>query len=416
METFGQRIKRVRSERNLTAKQLAGRLKISLPYLSQLEGDLAIPSEELARKIANSLDQDAEEVLFHARRIPEQLAAILTKFPNAAASFLGGGRRLKRRLEPVRLTATQANNEAPLGTLGPTLPLPVSEPRMLEKAGSLVETFEIVRPSIVAFASKVTMTELGGVPVFPDIVGTGFVVDSRGIVITNAHVVRALEALPRHPVTGARSDMAMVWAHVEAVGEGHTLPVVFADVKASSIIRSFVPNGPFFGEDLPDIAFVQLNVREIPALKLSTEPCAARMGLPVATAGFPLGTDPLVVHGKVTQVTPFLRHGIISSLNPFPCPYPHGFTVDIMSQGGASGSPVFLTDHPTVIGMVYAGFPGTNVTMAIPSNLLSQALAQCGEPLGLENVPTLEDYLRKSERSAELKWESFVFMGKTNAS
>jgi hypothetical protein len=49
--------------------------------------------------------------------------------------------------------------------------------RMTEN--SLENTFEIVRSSIVAFASRVVRSER---PQFPDIIGTGFVVDARGVV------------------------------------------------------------------------------------------------------------------------------------------------------------------------------------------------------------------------------------------
>jgi S1-C subfamily serine protease len=47
-------------------------------------------------------------------------------------------------------------------------------------------TFETVRPSIVAFASRFVPRER---PDFPEIIGTGFVVDSRGVAVTNRHVV-----------------------------------------------------------------------------------------------------------------------------------------------------------------------------------------------------------------------------------
>jgi hypothetical protein len=49
--------------------------------------------------------------------------------------------------------------------------------RMTEN--SLENAFEIVRSSIVAFASRVVRSER---PQFPDIIGTGFVVDARGVV------------------------------------------------------------------------------------------------------------------------------------------------------------------------------------------------------------------------------------------
>ena len=71
---------------------------------------------------------------------------------------------------------------------------------------------------------------------------------------------------------------------------------------------------------------------------------------------------------------PFLRHGIISSVHPFPCPNPHGFTIDALSQAGASGSPIILADSPAVVGMLYAAFEQKSITYALPSGLLEECV------------------------------------------
>jgi S1-C subfamily serine protease len=275
---------------------------------------------------------------------------------------------------------------------------------------TLADTFDLVRPTIIAFASRLVQTPVGGKPLFPAIIGTGFVVDADGIVVTNDHVIEALQKLPPHPVTGAPSPVAIVCANPELVGEGHALPMLFIEIKGYSRISSFKSQGPFYGEDVPDIGFVQLKVRGLPAVALADWPHAQRQGAEVATAGFPLGTDPLVAYGKVSQLTPLLRRGIISSLLPFPCPYPHGFTLDIMSQGGASGSPVFLTDQPSVVGIVHAGIEDTNLTYAIPSILIRDALSVCtnGDSLDLTDVPTLESLIAQGPRTDELRWDSFI--------
>jgi transcriptional regulator with XRE-family HTH domain len=86
-ETFGQRLKRLRRESKLSSTDLASDLKITLPYYSQLEADLAVPSEELARKIAVKFNQEEEELVFLARRVPKQLDEIREKYPNQAAAY-----------------------------------------------------------------------------------------------------------------------------------------------------------------------------------------------------------------------------------------------------------------------------------------------------------------------------------------
>jgi S1-C subfamily serine protease len=390
--------------------------------MSQLESGRAVPSEELARRLASVLQQDEEEFLLSARRISDRVGDLLEKFPKLASLLPHRTESEKakpsygRRNTMVRLVAGAKNAEEIINALK----VPEYRASSTRKeppandVGTLADTFDIVRPSIIAFASRHVPTKIGERPIFPDIIGTGFVVDSRGIVVTNRHVAEALQQLPPHPKTGATSAMAIISPGPETTAGGVAFPVLFAEIKAYSHITSFSSNGPYYGEAIPDLAFVQLKVRDLPALSLVTEPNTIRAGIPVATAGFPMGTDPLVVYGSISQLTPFLRKGIISSVYPYPCPNPHGFTMDIVSQGGASGSPVFCPDSPKVLGIVHAavqhsGQP-TNVTIALPSLLVSEALEACtnGVPLDLSGVPTMDDLLRESPRTDELRWESFV--------
>ena len=154
------------------------------------------------------------------------------------------------------------------------------------------------------------------------------------------------------------------------------------------------PAGTYYGEELPDLAFLQLNVRDLPSLEIEAGQNIIRAGVPVAYSGYPLGGG-LVLHLEdrtapiVVQAMPFVRQGIVSSVHPFPCPSPHGFTIDASSQGGASGSPIFLIDRPAVIGMLYAAVDGTNLTFALPGFLLKTALTQCLESGVLGEPPEL---------------------------
>ena len=400
----------------MLGKELAQRLRISLPYLSQLESGRAVPSEDLARRIAREFSQDEDEVVFLARRTGNSLDAFMQTTPNSMQSYLS---RLspdsdtQRRLEKPMVRLIAQSHES-LESLPPHLVVDGTRSGLAEfppqTSKSLADVFDIVRPSVVAFASRRVAALPGARPVFPEILGTGLVVDGDGIVVTNDHVIEALQKLPPHPISKVPSGIAIVWGKAERTGEGHVLPIHFIEIKAYSRIESFSANGPYYGEDRPDIGFVQLKVRGLPALTLRTQPNTLRQGIDVAIAGFPRGTDPMLAYGKVSQLTPMLRRGIVSSLLPFPCPQPHGFTVDIMSQGGASGSPVFLVDSPEVVGLVHAGFQGTNLTYAIPSITIHEALSVCasGGGLDLSDIPTLQELTERAERSDELRWESFL--------
>jgi len=235
---------------------------------------------------------------------------------------------------------------------------------------TLPETFEVIRPSIVALGSGLAQTTSGELPAFPRIVGTGIIVDSRGVVVTNRHVVEELRQLPPNPKTGAPSDFALLFTGPET-----TLSV---EIRGYAVPESFHYAGEdFYGETMPDLAFLQLKVSHAPFLNLAIAPNTLRVGMSIATAGFPPGTDPFMESGKIPQTIPLLRQGIVSSLYPLPGPHPHGFAIDTMMQDGGNGSPIWLTESPTVIGMLYACLQDANITLALPSEMINAALASC---------------------------------------
>src|SRR5260370_38364128 len=81
-----------------------------------------------------------------------------------------------------------------------------------------------------------------------------------------------------------------------------------------------------------------------------------------------MGTPALTAPGSVHQLSPFLQRGIISAVLPFPCQAPHSFVINLMRLGGASGSPVFLTDSPRVIGILNAGLLDAALTVGQGQN------------------------------------------------
>jgi hypothetical protein len=286
----------------------------------------------------------------------------------------------------------------------------------------LPETFETVRKSIVALGTKLAIGQSGApLPAFPTIIGTGFIVDERGIVITNRHVAEALTNLPTHPQTGESSAFAMIFSDIVATNGSHEMLAYNVDIRGYDIPHSFTTGGQFYGAGIPDLAFILLNVRDVPALRLATEPNTLRIGMPIATAGFARGTRALVLYDKLVQATPLLRQGIVSSLYPFPCPQPHGFTIDVMIQGGASGSPIFVHNEPVVVGMLYGGPEhlvydiygrktriDMNITMALPSKMLSDALNQSLEATGtldLTDVPSLNELRREGQPPHGATWD-----------
>src|SRR5262249_9730177 len=92
---------------------------------------------------------------------------------------------------------------------------------------------------------------------------------------------------------------------------------------------------------------------------------------------------------------------IVSAALPFPDVHPHGYLINIMVQGGASGSPVFLLDTGNVIGAIYASrldncLP-TNFSHVVPSHLILRVLTDENKAMLLQSltndVPALDEIL-----------------------
>lgn len=273
----------------------------------------------------------------------------------------------------------------------------------------LGETYEALSPSIVALGSRLSLRQTDA-PVFPTILGTGFVVDARGIIATNRHVAEPLQLLPLHPATGQPFAFAMFVGPLVRIEGQQVRGIFFRDIKDYVILDRFESDSPFYGEDIPDIAFLQLDVCDVPALKLETSDNNWQVGSPIATAGYAMGKAALVVYNKVNQITPLLRHGIISSVYPYPVEKPHGFTTDIMTQGGESGSPFFQPDTGTVVGLLHSGFDYTNITIGIPSWLVKAALESCLKeyPFEFSGSPTLAEVMKDPKPEEGLRWETVI--------
>ena len=93
MSSFGQRIRELRQARSLSLRQAALELRISHPYLVQLEQGVETPSEELIRRMGSFYKVDTNELLFSARKIDQTLQNVATSFPDQTAQTLQNFRR-----------------------------------------------------------------------------------------------------------------------------------------------------------------------------------------------------------------------------------------------------------------------------------------------------------------------------------
>jgi len=225
----------------------------------------------------------------------------------------------------------------------------------------LAESYEKIKPAIVAFTPKFhpVYNPSDSLPEFPSIFGTDFIIDD-GIVVTNEHVIKEFSKLPKP--SDCPSDLwpvdCLLLHYIPDIG----VVLISIDVIGVMGISQMEHGKVYYGPPKPDVAFVHVKMKNLPHVKVEYNLKEIKEGKDIATAGFPMGTDTLTAPGYLHQLTPTLQKGIISAVLPFQCEAPHALMINVMVQGGASGSPVFLPETGEVIGVLYAGLEETRHT------------------------------------------------------
>jgi transcriptional regulator with XRE-family HTH domain len=79
---FGEKLKQIRTEKNMTQPQLAETIGIEQSYLSKLENDKSVPSAEMFQSIIKTLEMDAKDFLKDIDK--EILNGVLKHIPEVA--------------------------------------------------------------------------------------------------------------------------------------------------------------------------------------------------------------------------------------------------------------------------------------------------------------------------------------------
>jgi transcriptional regulator with XRE-family HTH domain len=92
-ETLGRRIKQERLRLEMTQRELAEAVGITVPYMSKIEADRETPTDEKLVRLAEVLKLNADELILSAGRMPSDVMDRLAADPSRALEFL---RRMRK--------------------------------------------------------------------------------------------------------------------------------------------------------------------------------------------------------------------------------------------------------------------------------------------------------------------------------
>ena len=87
-ESLGQRIRTQRLALELTQREVADAVGITVPYMSKIEADRETPTDDKLKKLAQTLRMNADELILAAGRIPTDVMDRLSADPAKGLEFL----------------------------------------------------------------------------------------------------------------------------------------------------------------------------------------------------------------------------------------------------------------------------------------------------------------------------------------
>jgi transcriptional regulator with XRE-family HTH domain len=86
-KTFGETVRDIRKEQQLSQRDLAGKVGVSFTYISKIENEKLdfgdYPSEQLIRKLAEALNTEADELMILAKKVPDRIKQRVMERPDA---------------------------------------------------------------------------------------------------------------------------------------------------------------------------------------------------------------------------------------------------------------------------------------------------------------------------------------------
>jgi transcriptional regulator with XRE-family HTH domain len=85
--TLGELLREARTAADLSLRDLAKKLSISPSYISDIENDRRVPSEEVLRDLANTFGLSFDDLMAMAGRVGDQTERYLRHHPTAGILF-----------------------------------------------------------------------------------------------------------------------------------------------------------------------------------------------------------------------------------------------------------------------------------------------------------------------------------------
>ena len=218
---------------------------------------------------------------------------------------------------------------------------------------------ELNRPAVVFIRVEFELLdEIGQVIVTDARTGSGFLVSSSGLIVTNRHLVRDWE------YNSASQSLTGRTTKVEVILPGQTREqAILADVHRIN------PD-----KDSPDVAILKINLSRLRFVRgIESDLNNIEQGEDVAVIGYPLGLD-LLKQTHDEQIGPSLSTGIVSRVGQ------DYIQLNLRAYHGNSGGPA-LNRKGEVIGILTANVTSAqDIALCTP---ISAALELINQPTNL---------------------------------
>ncbi len=195
-----------------------------------------------------------------------------------------------------------------------------------------------------------------------EVLGSGFCVDSRGVIVTCRHVIEAFMAKSAAEQI-AQTPESEKGKPIRRLDPGEVIPpqvlFFYQGPQPHLLFAAQIQARLIVAKTDRDLACIRIDQHEgfrsgYPYLEIE-DPNSLFDGAEVATCGFPLGS---YLGDQIGTITSSFTRGIISSILPAagaPREHIEGYQLDLTATHGNSGGPVFALESGRVFGVLERG-------------------------------------------------------------